>query len=739
MARVSDAALNSKLDDRDEAAAVEIVISAGEPELQQSTNQAPIAADELAQRQSINQPLEWHVKSLERSTRTFGGPRNASEVLHSLRQCCGLLAWRQRLPISVWITKYGWQDLQGDLIAGVTVGLTVIPQALAYSQIAELPLEYGLYSSFMGCFMYTLFGSSRHVTLGATAIISLLTAEAYPKDAGLFKAQYATLLCFFTGIIQLLMGALNLGFLINFISTPVISGFTSASAFVIMYGQVKSVLGVSFGKSTDTVIAQTSGYLANLSNINGWDVLMGTSCMALILLLKSLRLPRTSKNRYLRETLRLISVCRYGIVVIMASLVGFLLEHYLHDRHPLTLTREVKAGLPPFQLPAFAFDNKTFPEVFSGMGSGLAVVSLVGAMESIAIAKAFAHQFHYNIDSTQEFLALGMANFMSSFVSSYPVTGSFTKSALNAQSGVRTSMGCVFTGGFVIISMALFSAAFRYVPRAALGAIIICAVSVMFEFKIFRDLWLLNRKELLPLTVTIAVSLFFGVDYGLLAGISLSLILLLYPLARPPIDVDVEDTLLTAHSQLDGAAGSTEKRVIQISVTPQGALYFPSAEYVKEFFDDDVLHLLPAIESPNLRTDSASVDLQGEARIGLLAVEEIVVFNGLHLINSDYTTLRGLRSIVMSCKKAGKTLQFINTPKQVLRIVLPKEIREKVLTGGSTASDVNETVTVQFSKSLPEKLACVAVDDLMIHEPQAPKLIPAVIRSGSLRSKRSLS
>ena len=217
------------------------------------------------------------------------------------------------------------------------------------------------------------------------------------------------------------------------------------------------------------------------------------------------------------------------------------MEKELPGLHSLSLTRNVHGGLPSLRVPQFEFNNKTFTNLFQDIGPGLAVVSLVGAMESIAIAKAFGSQFHYSVSPTQEFLALGIANFVSSFVSAYPVTGSFTKSALNAQSGVRTPMGCVVTGTFVLIAVSLFSSSFRYVPKAALGAIIICAVSMMFEFKIFRDLWRLNKKELLPLTATILISLFFGVDFGLLAGISISLILLLYPLARPAVDVRVDE------------------------------------------------------------------------------------------------------------------------------------------------------------------------------------------------------
>ncbi|XP_055328612.1 sodium-independent sulfate anion transporter-like [Paramacrobiotus metropolitanus] len=671
--------------------------------------------DQNGKRPSLGSDADaWMLHSEVRTTRTYGGPLSVSDVVGTLRRCCWLRTWQRRLPISLWIRKYSWKDLKGDFIAGVTVGLTVIPQALAYSAIAELPLEYGLYSAFMGCFMYTLFGTSKDVTLGPTAIISLLTAESFPKNAGLSKPQYAIFLCFFTGVFQCLMAIFNLGFLINFVSAPVISGFTSASAFIIMYGQLKSILGVSFGKSTDGVLEQTAGYLNTIWNINGWDVLMGVSCMAILLVLKGLRLPRRHGQKsksplytYARETLRLISVARYGIVVIVAAGIGYFLEEYFPILHSVTLTKDVEAGLPNFTVPEFSFNNQTFREVFVDMTPGIAVVSLVGAMESIAIAKAFAHQFQYNIDPTQEFLALGMANFLSSFVSSYPVTGSFTKSALNAQSGVRTPMGCVFTGAFVLGSLSLLSSSFRYVPKAALGAVIICAVSVMFEFKIFRDLWLLNKKELIPLIMTIAVGVIFGVDFGLLAGIIGALLLLLYPLARPAIDVEHLTKTYTP-APITYTDITSGRQILEVTVTPHGALYFPSGEYIKEFFEEDIF---PQNGLEKMRvTDADGADAISPVLLpeGLVcSVDEVIVFNGIHLINSDYTTLRALRAIVMKCRKACKTLKFINTPMKILRIVLPKEVREQVKWPDK---EEGQAIVVNFSQSLPEKLASVSLN-----------------------------
>lgn len=260
---------------------------------------------------------------------------------------------------------------------------------------------------------------------------------------------------------------------------------------------------------------------------------------------------------------------------------------------------------------------------------------------------------------------------------------------------------------FVLAAITLLSSSFRFVPRSALGAVIICAVSAMFEFKIFKDLWLLNKKELLPLTATITVSLFYGVDSGILVGIVTALILLLYPLARPAIDVESVRTVCTLAPQ-NSALG---RRICEVRVTPQGSLYFPSVEYIKEFFDNDVIHSdeFTAWRANKFNFEHEKKDV-AEAinpllvpdEIRFIEAEDIVVFNGVHLVSSDYTTLRGLRSIVMKCKKASKTLRFINTPQSVLKIILPKDLREQVVLNGSGDG---EMVTMQFSRSVPEKMA----------------------------------
>ncbi|GAU96474.1 hypothetical protein RvY_07913-1 [Ramazzottius varieornatus] len=649
-------------------------------------------------------PPNYHWVLEDEKTRTSetGGDLSWRKIRDALRNgCCTRTAWRRRLPISYWLPKYSWLDFRGDMVAGLTVGLTVVPQGLAYAQIARVPLEYGLYSAFMGCFAYTVFGTAKDITLGPTAVLSLMTGASFPKSASESdRAHYAILLSFFVGIVQLILAVFNLGFLVDFISAPVISGFTTASAFLILYAQIKTLTGLSF--SADNLIDHTEGYIRTIKSVNGWDTLMGIICFTVLLLMKDLKLgkkPKWSipKRRWniLREVVRTICVTRYALIIVVATGIGY----YVTEKgyKGLSIVNTVKGGIPTMAPPQLTWDNRTVIDHFKVVGSHIPMIVLVGALESIAVAKAFAFQFQYRIEPTQELWALGLSNVLCSFFHGYPVTGSFTRSALKAQSGVRTPMGCTWTGAFVLLALGVMSPAFKYVPKAALSAVIMAAILILFEFKIFRDLWLINKKELLSIGVTIIVSFTTSVDIGILSGIGVSMLLLLWPIARPSIIANFKESTYSSHPQ-NPVRG---KRVIHTDVTPQGAIYFPAAEYLRDFFRDEIID-----RDYNEMSVTISKPGNDETALDIAEINEEIVFNGLHLTQSDYTTLRALRATVMNCAKANKKITFINTDPRVLRIVLPKEMRSK-------ASKENEEVgleisTIVLSESTAERLASVS-------------------------------
>lgn len=467
-------------------------------------------------------------------------------------------------PIITWLPKYQLNYLLSDVIAGLTVGLTVIPQALAYAQIAGLPIQYGLYSAFMGGFIYCFFGTSKDVTLGPTAIMSLLV-----HTYGNCDPVQAVMLTLFAGLIQLFMGLLKLGFIMRYISIPVISGFTSAAAITIAFGQVKHLLGIK--TKSNQFIPEVIETFGNIGKTNIWDLVMGMSCTVVLLLLRYLKFTAppvpnidTRNQRWAKKFIWFISTGRNAIVVICAALIAYAIStQNIAATCPIpncvTLTGEVKEGLPPFKAPALYEKtvNKTVTtkELFQNIGAGLAVVPLMGLLESIAIGKSFAAKGGYILVSNQEMIAIGAANVMSSFVSSYSITGSFSRTAINYQSNVQTPAGGIVTGILVILSLAFLTPFFYYIPKAALAAVIISSVIYMVDIMSVKNIWRTYKLDLIPLVITFLLC-FWEIPYGIIGGVVCSLLFILFPATWPkslPVisydEIDVKDYVIIKFQQ----------------------------------------------------------------------------------------------------------------------------------------------------------------------------------------------
>ncbi|CAI9716179.1 sodium-independent sulfate anion transporter-like isoform X1 [Octopus vulgaris] len=434
-------------------------------------------------------------------------------------KCCTTSSLKQKFPISQWLPKYRFSYLRSDIIAGLTVTLTVIPQGLAYAKIARLPPQYGLYAAFMGCFVYCILGTAKDITLGPTAIMSLMTA-AFGNSPVNNDPTYAILLAFFCGIIQLLMGFFNLGILVNFISYPVINSFTSAAAITISIGQVKNILGLK--KIPRDFLKCVYYTFAKLGETNVWDLLLGVSCLVLVHFIKKLRsinwMDTDETIHWSQKIARNFFVVVWNCCKCSHSNISFSSILCNFSIHTKNVTRSTS-------------------EILSDIGPGFIIIPILGILETIAIGKAFARKNHYKLDPTQEFIALGAANVISSFCSSYPVAGSFSRTAINSQSGVKTPFGNIITGSAVLLALKTFTPVVKYIPAAALAAIIIHAVVGMIDTSIVMKLWRLKKIDLVIYVITFVMSLCIGIEYGILIGIAVSLITLLYPLSRPNIQI----------------------------------------------------------------------------------------------------------------------------------------------------------------------------------------------------------
>ncbi|KAJ0177271.1 hypothetical protein K1T71_007280 [Dendrolimus kikuchii] len=520
----------------------------------------------------------------------------------------------KRLPITKWLPEYNSEKALADLIAGITVGLTVIPQALAYATLAGLEPQYGLYSSFMGCFVYIVLGSCKDITLGPTALLALMT---YQQIQGR-NTDYAVLLCFLSGVVQLVMGILHLGVLIDFISVPVTVGFTSATSVIIAVSQLKGLLGLQFksGGFLDTI----KKVIVNIPNARLADSTLGISCIVILLLMrkmKDINLPASQKG--LKKALWLLSTSRNAIIVVLCSVAAYLFESY--SENPFKLTGTVKEGLPSLRLPPFSTEyggrEFSFIEMCSDLGSSIVLVPIIAVLGNVAIAKAFASG--ESVDATQELITLSFANICGSFVGAMPITGSFSRSAVNHASGVATQFGSVFTGILVLLALSLLTPYFYYIPKAALAAVVICAVIFMIEYEVVKPMWRSRRADLVPAFATFALCLSVGVELGILAGVAVNVILLLYPSARPQLDVET----VTSPSGFN-----------YLLVTVGNSLYFPGVEYIRQY-----------VERAAKKQGGCSMP---------------VVIDCRYVLGADFTAAKGMCALSNSLSSRGQPLVLLS-------------------------------------------------------------------------------
>ncbi|XP_030371577.1 sodium-independent sulfate anion transporter [Scaptodrosophila lebanonensis] len=445
--------------------------------------------------------------------------------------CCSTKKAKSYLPIIDWLPKYKAKYLIVDFVAGLTVGLTTIPQAIAYGVVAELPAVYGLYSAFMGCFIYILFGTCKDVTVGPTAIMSLMVQSHVGGSP-----EYAVLSCFLSGCVILLLGMLNLGLLFRFISVPVVTGFTMAAAITIGSGQINNLFGIS--SSSNQFMASWINFFGHIHEVRLNDALLGCCTIIFLLLMRKVK---DIPCRY-RNLVKYISLSRNALVVFVGILLCYLLSRSTGDL-PFRVSGNITAGLPPFRPPPFHTTNEDgeyvgFGGMLSRLGASMASIPLLTILESVAVAKAFSKGKIVN--ASQEMIALGFCNLFSSFVLSMPITGSFTRTAINNASGVRTPLGGAVTGALVLMTLAFLTSTFAYIPKATLAAIIIAAMIFMVEYETIGEIWRAKKRDMVPFLVTLLCSLFWSLEYGMVVGVICNALFILQKSMKPQLQLETQ-------------------------------------------------------------------------------------------------------------------------------------------------------------------------------------------------------
>ncbi|CAH0579317.1 unnamed protein product [Chrysodeixis includens] len=545
-------------------------------------------------------------------------------------------------PILEWWKTYTLESAIGDVIAGVTIALTLIPQSMAYAALAGLAPQYGLYASFMAPFVYALMGTCPQINMGPSALLSLLT---YTYTHGT-NADFGIFLGFLAGITHLIAGVSGIGSLVEYISVPVVSGFTSAAALTIASSQVKGLLGLSY--VAGTFVKSWRNFFGVVHKTRLMDSVLSIGCCTTLLTLKTIKEHIKVNTEGLNERqhrraviinrfLWFVGVSRNATVVTVATVTAFCV--YKDIKTPFLLTGVITPGLPAVRPPPFqtSIGNTTYSaiDMMKHLGSGLIVVPAIGILANVAIVKAFAKG--KKVNAKQEILALGVCNVISSFFQSMLVNGSFSRSAVSNASGVRTPGSGIYTGILVVFTLLFLTPYFYFIPRAALASVIVCAVLQMVDYEILRTLWKISRPDMITLLGTFFSCLVMGVEVGLICGVCIDAILLLYYNSRPYLDIKYNDTgSLPAH----------------YSIHPIGGLHFAGAEYMRS--------KLTALLHPKVDDSPSHRDQEAASTANIPAPTpkstKFLVVHCDELYRMDYTFLQDIQMLVIDWSRTGRVI-----------------------------------------------------------------------------------
>ncbi len=476
---------------------------------------------------------------------------------------------RQHVPIFAWLPNYRRENLASDVIAGIVVTMVLVPTAMAYAQLAGLPVQAGLYGSILPVMLYAAFSRSPVLSVAPVTIVSLMVGSILAPLGQAGSAETigcALILAFLSGCILLALGALRLGTIANFVSHPVLNGFVSAAGVVMVCGQLKSLLGLSLPSTTIApyVVVQALSHLHNV-RFATWLIAGG----AVGLLVYRVRVTRLLMQRgaigptlaaYLPKAMPLVVV---GLGVLLCRLFD------LEKSSGVLVVGSIPSGLPPISLPPL--DGAAWRILLPGA----LLISLVGFIESMAVAKVLARKRGERVDFDQELIAMGTANLGAAFTSGYPVSAGLFRSAINIEAGAVTPLASIVTAIGMLLTVLVLGPVLYYLPQSVLAAIVITASFGLIKFKPFFQAWRCDRLDGFAFIATFVGVLAFGIEAGLLAGIALSIGTYLWRSSRPLVSV-IEKP---ADSGTFTSSNAAYPSIVSIAIGD--SLYFGNAEFVE--------------------------------------------------------------------------------------------------------------------------------------------------------------
>ena len=492
--------------------------------------------------------------------------------------------FRRGLPVLEWAAHYRRADLLGDLMAGMVVAIMLVPQGMAYALLAGLPPQVGLYASILPLILYGLLGTSGSLAVGPVALSSLLVAAAVSPLAEQASSAYLLLaltLALMVGLIQLAMGLIRLGSLVDFISHPVLSGFTSAAALMIGFSQLKYLLGLNI--ASQARLHEIAMYVAShLAEVNWTTFAIGLGAVALLLYFKS-GLATQLTCWGVPESWQVLLTKSGPLVVVLLGIL-FVWGMRLDSRAGVQVVGVIPPGLPGFSLPSFD------PATLRSLLPSALTISVIAFLESISVAKSLAAKnlaavpsdhHREKVDANQELVALGAANLGAAFTGGYPVAGGFARSSVNYAVGARTGLASIVTAVFISLTLLLFMPLFTFLPKAGLGAIISVAVLNLIDFATLKTVWRYNKADAFSLAVTFFGVLVFSIETGILIGVAATLALYLWRTSRP-------------HMAVVGRVGDSEhfrnvlRHTVQtcehvLALRVDESLYFANTQYLETY------------------------------------------------------------------------------------------------------------------------------------------------------------
>lgn len=476
------------------------------------------------------------------------------------------------LPILVWGRTYNRSTLSNDLLAAVIVTIMLTPQSLAYALLAGLPPQMGLYASMLPIILYAIFGTSRALAVGPVAVISLLTAAAIGRIAVPGSAEYilaAITLAFLSGLILLALGLFRLGFLANFLSHPVIAGFITATGIIIAASQLKHIFGIA--AHGHTLPDLVGSLVHNLSQANVITTLIGVLTIGFLLWTRNGLLSLLIGLGVARRIAGVIAKTGPVAAIITTTLIVWWLDL---NALGVQVVGDIPRGLPPLTLPSFSID------MWGTIIGAAILISVIGFVESVSVAHTLAAKKRQRIDPDQELIGLGAANLAASFTGGFPVTGGFSRSIVNYDAGSNTPASGAYTAiGLAGVSLFLTPLIYN-LPKATLAATIIVAVLSLVNFSVLKKSWYYSKADFAAVAATMCITLLMGVELGITAGVSISILIHLYRTSRPHMAVVGQVPKTEHYRNVLRHDVLTSPAILTIRVDE--SLYFANARFLED-------------------------------------------------------------------------------------------------------------------------------------------------------------